>query len=151
MERLSLPCPNCDACPVDHVFNELSQDLWPFLHDAVKKRDFDCDACGLNKRLKQTMQTFLSQAFASKAKTWTEVFGCRPPRQTLSRLCHRFHTQVHDSEGRHNVRNSKEFIDEVRRLARWYKERRRTDMRRRKRVLRDRPGKTLGPVVTLST
>ena len=117
------------------------QEMWPFLREAVRRRDYDLDQSIASKAEQQRLQKFVSQAYASDALTWQKVFGSHPPRQTLARLCRRFRVQVHVTEGQHNVRNAKEFTTEVHRISRWYRERRRADVSRRRKVLK---GKTEG-------
>ena len=123
---------------IDIYTDKPFQETWPFLREAVRRRDYDLDQSIASKAEQQRLQKFLSQAYASDALTWQKVFGSHPPRQTLARLCRRFRVQVHVTEGQHNVRNAKEFTTEVHRISRWYRERRRADVSRRRKVLRER-------------
>ena len=83
------------------------QEMWPFLREAVRRRDYDLDQSIASKAEQQRLQKFVSQAYASDALTWQKVFGSHPPRQTLARLCRRFRVQVHVTEGQHNVAKCK--------------------------------------------
>ena len=114
-----------------------------FLIEAVRNRHFDLDKSCASNSQKTDIQSFLGQPYASGAQTWCRIFGSHPPRQTLARLCARFRVKLHDTEGNYNVRSAKDFKREIWRIIRWYKQRRRTTMLRRRKVLRERQQKII--------
>ena len=59
------------------------------------------------------------------------------------RLRARVRVKLRDTEGNYNVRSAKDFRRELRRIIRWYKQRRRTTMLRRRKVLRKRQQKII--------
>ena len=128
-----------------------SHDAWPLLHEAVRLRHFDLDTSGAENSHKALVQAFLSQAHAAHAQSWVDIFGGYPPRQTLARLCKRFRTNAHETEGKHNFRSEKEFKREARRITRWYRKQKRLTHLRRRQVLREgqrRETKRRGAVLT---
>ena len=129
----------------------VTQDAWPLLREAVRLRHFDLDTSGAENSHKALVQAFLSQAHASHAQSWVDIFGGYPPRQTLARLCKRFRTNAHETEGKHNFRSEKEFKREARRITRWYRKQKRLTHLRRRQVLREgqrRETKRRGAVLT---
>ena len=91
----------------------VTQDAWPLLREAVRLCHFDLDTSGAENSHKALAQAFLSQAHASHAQSWVDIFGgC-------------FRTNAHETEGKHNLRSEKEFNREARRITRWYRKQKR--------------------------
>jgi hypothetical protein len=85
------------------------------------------------------LRTFLEQPHVTEAPIWTGLFGCQPPRKTVSRACFWVQAKLHDSCGFYNFRTKKEYRREARRILRWYTPGRRTT-RLRRGIRRDNQG-----------
>ncbi|MCP4241119.1 MAG: hypothetical protein GY772_11210, partial [bacterium] len=107
------------------------------LRAAVAKpvRELSCILAAQAEAARQ-LREFLEQPRVLRSHTWTELFGSKPPRGVLVRLCRRLKARLHPCAGFHGYASREEFLREVLRLPRWYSRVRRESHPRRG-ILRD--------------